>query len=82
MPLLTTASHRSLQHSLHAGAYFTDGTRLYRVAASLVDPWNGSHSAELEDCLTLDTALHGLDALAGMRLELVRPTGTGQGNQR
>ncbi|HEY7250045.1 MAG TPA: hypothetical protein VIG37_06085 [Methylomirabilota bacterium] len=72
MPLLTRTSARSLHHSLCAGAYFTDGIRLYRVVASLADPWSGGQTVELEDCLSLETAVYPLDAITDMRLKLAR----------
>jgi hypothetical protein len=61
-----------LPNSLCPGAYVTDGIRLYRVVANLFDPWRGLHTAELEDCLTLESELYPPSKLGAMRLTLVR----------
>ncbi len=69
---LTATKTRSVSHSLCRDAYLTDGIRLYRVVSMLFDPWKGGGSAELEDCLNLETALYSQEALGEMRLKLVR----------
>jgi hypothetical protein len=58
---------------LGAGAYVTDGTRLFRVVQRL-DPLRGAAAAVLEDCLTLELRSYGAADLWEMGVRLVRPT--------
>ena len=72
---MSTVAHTpvpALDPSLCAGAYFTDGMRLYRVANTLLDPWKGQ-CVELEDCMTLKTSCYVADALELLHLEQVQP---------
>jgi hypothetical protein len=73
MGIVRSRRSQRLLDSLCPDAYVTDGIRLYRVVASLLDPWSGSHGAQLENCLTLETKLFSLQELRWMRLDLVRP---------
>ena len=72
MSIVAPISRSSLRDTLHPGAYFTDGIRLYRVVRTMYDPWKERNTAELEDCLTLGTSVYSLGALETMDLELVR----------
>jgi hypothetical protein len=56
-----------------AGAYVTDGSRLFRVMSRL-DPPSGVFGAVLEDCLTLDWRVYDSRELWHMAL---RPVGSG-----
>jgi hypothetical protein len=58
---------------LEAGAYVTDGMRLFRVVQRL-DPLRGAAAAVLEDCLTLELRSYGAADLWEMGVRLVRPT--------
>ncbi len=71
--LTVTKNLPPLSRSLCPGSYITDGVRLYRVVTNLIDPRTARQTAELEDCLTLDTLLYPTDSLARLPLELVRP---------
>ena len=71
MPTSIAARRARLTSTLCPDAYFTDGTRLYRVTAILYDSWEGER-VELEDCRTLETRSYPADSLELLRLRLVR----------
>jgi hypothetical protein len=60
-----------IDQGLCPDTYMTDGIRLFRVVATLLDPWRGGEAAELEDCLTLRMTHYSAYALANLRLERV-----------
>ena len=54
-----------------AGAYVTDGRRLFRVVSPLAAPPD-AQSADLEDCKTLEVDSYSASELWAMRLVLVK----------
>jgi len=72
MGIVQSRRSNRLLSSLCPDAYVTDGIRLYRVVSALLDPWNGSHGAQLENCLTLETKLFSMQELRWMNLDVVR----------
>jgi hypothetical protein len=53
------------------GSYVTDGRRLFRVVSALAAPPE-LEVAELEDCMTLETASYSPGELWALRLVMVR----------
>jgi hypothetical protein len=64
-------SGRAAIESCAAGAYLTDGRRLFRVVSQL-SPHALDQYAALEDCRTLEVRPYRPEELYGMRLRLVR----------
>lgn len=69
LPAIHPPSRRTAQQ-LGAGAYLTDGERLFRVVSRL-RPDQDVMCATLEDCLTLEVSRYSPDELYAMRLRCV-----------
>ena len=69
--MVSDASNTPRTLATTAGAYVTDGRRLFRVVSPLAAPpdWE---TAELEDCATLETSSYTPAQLWAMGLVLVR----------
>lgn len=63
--MLSITAPEAFEPSLSPGSYLTDGTRLFRVVAKLLDPWRGQ-VVELEDCVTLATSLYSPEELRAL----------------
>lgn len=80
MTSIASRTHKSvnaLGGTLEAGSYFTDGVGLFRVV-SVTSGSGGPRAVELEDCRTLEVALHAGDALTTLGFTAVRPEHAGK----